>query len=274
MKALVDADLFVYRLSSAYDNKYYRYRGVEYEYIGDIHKLYPDADRGAIEEGKNPEGEEKVIKSTRKYMEEQLDVLSGLSIQLYLSGGANFRYKLGTIKNYKANRSKDKPVHFDLIKQLLVDDYGAICSSGIECDDLIAYNTRPYEDLIYTVDKDFMQIPGYLLNFVTRECKEVGKLDALRYFYTQVYVGDSTDNIPGLYGAGATSTLVKRLYSMSTEEEMFNAVREDYKSRYWNYADKFLQENLQLLWLTTKEEHWPMWIHEYGLSSFYKGLKP
>ena len=58
MKALVDADLFVYRLSSAYDNKYYRYRGVEYEYIGDIHKLYPDADRGAIEEGKNPEGEE------------------------------------------------------------------------------------------------------------------------------------------------------------------------------------------------------------------------
>ena len=271
MKVLIDADLYVYRLSSAYDNAYYMYKGIEYDYIKEIEKGF---EKDAVKKCKRPEKEKNVIKYVRNYMNDQLSKFIGIDYLLYLSGKANFRYSISTIKDYKANRPKEKPHHFDLVKQLIVDEYGAQVASGIECDDLIAYNTEPYTDVISSIDKDFMQIPGYKYSFLDEKCVEVSKLDSLRYFYTQVYVGDSTDNIPGLYGAGASSKLVKDLYKMDSEEEMFNTVLENYKKRYFNYADQFLKENLQLLWLTTKEEHWPMWIHKYELGDYYKELQP
>lgn len=83
----------------------------------------------------------------------------------------------------------------------------------------------------------------------------------LTWFYCQLIVGDSTDNIPGLPGKGEAAA-VEALDGLDTEEEMYKAVFALYEAKYADTALERLTEQAWLLWMVREvdEEGKPvMW---------------
>jgi len=119
----------------------------------------------------------------------------------------------------------------------------------MEADDLIGLSHNPEEDLICTLDKDLNCIPGLHYNWITGTCRYITEVEANRFFYSQVLIGDDTDNIPGLYGVGAKSKLVESVWGCEKEEDMLSLVAEEYRKRFGSYWKQFFLENCKLLWI-------------------------
>lgn len=209
---------------------------------------------------------------------------------LYLTDSAtNFRIDLATIKPYKGHRKTEKPYHWERIRQHLIDSWDAEVQCGIEADDRLGIEQMkaraeaastyssyieddPIEEkmlgsldscdwlhntVICSRDKDLHMIPGW--HYVWPAGKQEEKLwfqdelSAIRCFYRQLLTGDSTDNILGLYGVGASSQLVKRVESCDEERLMFDIVYKAYQDRFGSYASMFMMENAALLWMLREE---------------------
>lgn len=110
------------------------------------------------------------------------------------------------------------------------------------------------DTIICTTDKDLDMIPGW---HYTWEIKRLGQTvrkaqkyyvnayEASHFFYYQLLVGDSTDNIKGVVGIGKQKA-EKLLSGLWSEEEMFNCVREQYSN------DEEMEMNAQVLWIWRK----------------------
>ena len=168
--------------------------------------------------------------------------------QLYLTGSNNFRKEIATSHPYKGNRTTPKPEHLPAVRDHLVQKWGAIIAEGQEADDAIAIDATKLGDacVMISIDKDFKQIPGHHYNFVKREHFHVTPEDGLRFLYKQILMGDSTDNIIGLYGIG-TKKADKMLEDCTTEQEMYNVAVEAYEN------EERVIENARLLYLRRKE---------------------
>lgn len=129
-------------------------------------------------------------------------------LELYLTGKGNFREQIATIRGYKANRiGKPKPVHFQAIRDYLVNHWGATVVNGMEADDALAIEAckEGYDAdrvMIASVDKDLKTVPGLLYSFKKKEAELITEQEALVNFYRQMVTGDSSDNILGVYKAG------------------------------------------------------------------------
>ena len=173
------------------------------------------------------------------------DILSMEDSHLtFLGGENNFRYKVNP--EYKANRKdKPKPIHLEACQQYLKDEFGAIVTDGYEADDALGIN-QTEETVIYTIDKDLLQIPGHHFNFITRVYKEVSVLDGLKSIYKQALVGDTSDNIVGVNKIGPIKAS-KYLDTLTTEKELYDTVLSLYDSK-----DRLIK-NLTCLWIMRKE---------------------
>ena len=142
--------------------------------------------------------------------------------QLWLSDSAanNFRYQIYPL--YKANRTKPKPKHHEELKAYLIQEWDAQFAFGMEADDYlgILQDEEEQTTVICSVDKDLKQIPGLHFNFVKNEWANVTRRAALKDFYTQIIVGDVSDNIPGAHGKGpvAAAKALRDLDSLSEDE--------------------------------------------------------
>jgi 5'-3' exonuclease len=168
---------------------------------------------------------------------------------VYLTGSGNFRYDISEI--YKANRPKgEKPKHLVEIRELLINEYGAVVSSDEEADDLIgiaATQLGPEAAIVASVDKDMLQIPATHYNIRRKDFQTVTEEEGIKFFYTQILTGDTIDNIIGLYGIGPI--IAKRiLYPCKTELELWETVVKHYDGN----ADAVLA-NARLLWLRRVE---------------------
>lgn len=239
MKALIDADWFAYAHGGATDDE------------GKPLKWYWVA--GRI----NQQIENIVYKSGAD------------SYALFLSGGGNFRESTATIRPYKGNRPSDKPFHYERIRDYLIKFRNAILIEGMEADDAVSieqmklYNqaceegdwSETYSEgtVICSIDKDLDNTPGWHYNWIKDEKYWIDEITALRSFYSQLLTGDPVDNIPGLFGVGQKSSLVKKLGELKTEESMYNHVKEQYEKRFGSYWQHFLLENAQLLWILRED---------------------
>jgi 5'-3' exonuclease len=100
-----------------------------------------------------------------------------------------------------------RPEHLDRIKDYLRKKYDAEALALYEADDLIGiasdeYRRKGEEVVIVSIDKDLDCIPGVHYNSVRDEVYIVTPEQALRNFYYQVLLGDTTDNVPGVPGVG------------------------------------------------------------------------
>lgn len=221
MIALLDADILCYRVAAASEN----------------------------------ETEDTAMQTLVSFVEDLMlfDLQDIFDFEFFLTGKTNFRYDVAVTAPYKGNRKdKPKPKHLALLRDYMTYAFGAKMSEGQEADDDIATRATeigPEECIIVSLDKDFMQIPGWHYNFVKREKKWVTPEEGMRFFYTQVLMGDSADNIKGAPGIGIKKA-EKILADANTETELYQCCVEVMG------ADRVL-EDARLLWL--RREANQMW---------------
>lgn len=237
MHALIDADIFCYSFGAA------------------------------RKEDGNPLQWPFVISRMDAMLQRILDEVGAESHQLYLTGKGNFRENIATIKPYKGHRTAEKPYWYQHVRDFLMYHRGAEMIEGMEADDAMGiaqcsdlnYRCPEYgnkfepETVICSLDKDLDMIPGYHYNWNKEGVWYQDETTALHCFYCQLLTGDSTDNIPGLYGVGKSSTLLRNIKSLDTELDMFILVREEYSKRFGSYWKSFLIENARLLWILREE---------------------
>lgn len=185
-----------------------------------------------------------------------LDAIKADTSALYLTSDdkSNFRIKAATIKPYKGHRTDEKPFWHSQVKRFLIDFHRAELVYGMEADDKLGIEQDSDRTVICSRDKDLKMIPGWHYNWGAGAQKEEplwwqDELGAIRCFYKQLLTGDATDNIPGLFGVGESSALVKKVDTLLTELEMYQHVSGEYEKRFGSYWRTFLWENAHLLWI-------------------------
>jgi len=128
-----------------------------------------------------------------------------------LGGPDNFRNDL--YSEYKASKSRiksksNRPEWFIDLKSWVVETMeGAVLSENCEADDMVRIwhleldaVGKPY--CVVTVDKDLDCCYGSHYNPRTKQIYHITKEYAMRFYYKQLLMGDSVDNIPGIRGIG------------------------------------------------------------------------
>lgn len=238
---------------------------------------------------------EHALHSVKVFLNEILEVTDAEHYKIYLTGKGNFREEIATILPYKGNRNAPKPLHYDNIKQYLVDHWEAIVVEGMEADDAMAIEQELWLEnidpmwrhpeinhdgytVICSIDKDLRMVPGWHYNW-NKDDKPVwvSEEEGIRWFYTQLLTGDKVDNIQGIPGIGPKKA-EKILEECVSEEDMYDAVWWAYHDYLWGgetitmdeidkkfaYAevDQMVLENAQLLWMIReldedgKPVHW------------------
>ena len=174
---------------------------------------------------------------------------------------SNFRLEIATIKPYKGHRKTEKPLFYSVIREKLDAMPNVHMVVGMEADDALGiyqFSAWSYshtdETIICSRDKDLRMIPGYHYGWKMGNQKEfpvtyIDMVDGYKNFYQQMLTGDTSDNIPGLYGVGPKSSLVKKVRECSQPEDMEKIVLKAYEDRFGFYAGLFYNENWNLLWI-------------------------
>lgn len=168
--------------------------------------------------------------------------------KLFMSGSGNFRKEISP--EYKANRKPEsKPPYLYDTKQWFKKYWNAVESNGCEADDLIAIEHDSCS-IVISSDKDFFQLGGKIYNPWKDEMYEITNPEY--WFYYQLIVGDSADNVKTLYGYGPKKA--EKILANKTPEEMKIAVQNLYRENYNDEWYKRYDTTARLLYLRRKEK--------------------
>lgn len=189
---------------------------------------------------------------TDKMVEGIFKALDAKNGRFFLTSTDQCNFRLKIDPQYKANRKDtEKPVHYDAIRSYFIEQYSAVLALEEEADDLLGIHQRD-DTVIVSIDKDLDQIPGWHYHFVKKELYEVSALQGLRSLYRSMLIGDTSDNIRGVYGIGkvGAGTIIDHLTS---EYEMYLAVLAEYEREDSVGGAKRLHKNAKLLKIRRKE---------------------
>ena len=177
-------------------------------------------------------------------------ILHDPDIKIFLSGKQIPHFRSLINPDYKANRKNlVKPQEVKELEWYLQDVLDAELVHGYEADDALGWN-QSESSVICTIDKDLDMIPGVHYNFVSGKGYYVGQSTALKFFYKQMLIGDTTDYIFGIKGIGPVKA-EKLLKDTKTEQEMFDIVYKLY-----NDPKRFVMNACCLWILRNKGELW------------------
>jgi len=294
---LIDGDILCYKAASTTDGKHYIHpeTDIKFRYMADAKRwcFLNDKPTTTLETKYDPEPWE----HARYNLKNQLYniclkfepyILDGAALRIFLTGILNFRKEI--VSTYKESREDDhRPFHLDACKEYLIDEFRAERVEGLEADDLMGCaaikKRKEHHELSYwivTTDKDLFCIPGNHYNPDTGEEKHTTRLESLHFFYTQLLIGDQTDNVKGVPGIGpkkADKFLPFDKYTKykldQAEWEMYGDVLKQYYD--WckkelskdhsdlvdevilHYARAMLETNAKQLWIL--QEPFVMWEH-------------
>jgi hypothetical protein len=208
MRALLDGDIITYRSGFAAQHMRYIYDGVEFEnyaklrdFLGSVGMEMKEV-QDEIERKLDVEPVENALANVKSIVRTILDEVDANDYTIFLSTGYNYRGDIATIRKYKGNRDgAAKPEHYDAIHEYLMNHYNAVRTESIEADDAMAM-CQTQKTVICSLDKDMLQVPGFHYNWVNDEKLFVNASIGMQKLFMQVLTGDSTDNIPGIYGIG------------------------------------------------------------------------
>lgn len=154
----------------------------------------------------------------------------------FLTKGGCFRYGVAKSLGYKSGRPIEKPELLYQLTNYLLESLHFQVEDGLEADDLVAYwnNVLKEETIICSPDKDVLkQIAGTHYNY-RWTAKSRGSfvtttpVEAEKFLWQQVLMGDSTDSIPGLPGVGEKKAL-KIIESVNlTDNNYYEVVLDHY----------------------------------------------
>lgn len=166
----------------------------------------------------------------------------------YLSGDNNFR--LDVDPEYKANRKDaEKPYHYDNIKKYLITCHDAVITDRIEADDAMGIR-QDDNTIICTIDKDLDQVPGWHYDFVKNNKYYITPQEADWWFWMQMLMGDTVDNIKGIKGIGPKKA--EKLLDVS--KDYYETVSSKYAEEYGE-KEGYVQfrKNLRLVEILKEE---------------------
>lgn len=165
----------------------------------------------------------------------------------FLTGMNNFRYQLAEKNDYKATRKKEKPKWFFHVKEMLINDFGFVLTNGIEADDALTILSKKYPNSVTcTTDKDLLQYPGNFYNIRKKITFSITEEQANLNFWTQMLVGDNSDNIKCIRGIGPVGA--GKMLSGKSFTEMCNTVLHTYMKVYGEYDGiKYFHQSYRLL---------------------------
>lgn len=225
MKALIDADLVAYRSAASCEPT----KAKPYQEPLEIAVLRCD-----------------------NMMNRILDETGASGYRAFLSGSENFRYSIDP--EYKANRrDAPRPEWLQPIREYLVIEWEACISEGIEADDSLGI-AQTKDTILCSLDKDLLTIPGKHYNWVKQEFKEIDEHTAWVNFYTQLVMGDKSDNVMG-YDGKMRQTVPKFLQPIIEDIERAESPREMFKivSDIYELGADAMYRNAQLLYIQRKE---------------------
>jgi 5'-3' exonuclease len=149
------------------------------------------------------------------------------------------------------------------MREYLVKHYGAIIvdedkpeNERREADDLCASWQWTHPDkstCLCSIDKDLLQVPGHHLNFNKDQFQVRTLLDADLFFYYQLLVGDSVDNIAGAKGIGPKKAEQLIVSCSRKKNRVRKAVFDIYRKEFSSQWEAALDENATLLFLQRDE---------------------
>jgi DNA polymerase-1 len=176
---------------------------------------------------------------------------------MFLTGKDNFRKKIRD--DYKGTRKKrDKPKHYQAVRDYLVSQFQAQVVDGMEADDALSLQQKPdHSTAIATIDKDLLMVEGLHYNYNTKEWKKVSDKQGTRFFYKQMLTGDRVDNITGIRGIGD-----KKADKLLDEHNDWDKLIVDMYLDEFDNGFQRAVENSQLLWMLQRDKEMPIDFYE------------
>lgn len=276
MRIHFDGDLLIYRAGFAAEKMRYKVFSPDGDYLETydsakeadayIRQFEENEQFGVYREGvRDVEPVANALHNAKSILRTTCQQLQSDDLIVYLSGPTNFRDGVATLKPYKGNRDPDhKPVHGPAIKEFLHKNYDVVVSEDEEADDVVAYSHyRMWQEdelstILCSTDKDLNMVPGLHYNFVKEERYYVTPEEGLRWFYTQLLMGDSTDNIPGIPRVGKVKA-ERALEDVPDDDgglAMYAKVLSFYEDAYRDDPMAALMENAHLLWMRREPNEW------------------
>jgi len=237
------------------------------------------------------------FRNVESYIVRQVDSIleacgSEVPPYMFLTGEANFRFEVATVKPYKGTRPKEKPFHLANARGFIQSRYNTYTSLGCEADDLMAmamtsYRKQDIPSIICTVDKDLLQVEGWHYRWEGHNFGEIkphfvdslGNLkgeyevgvsektgkpfrrfipksllgEGYLWFMAQTITGDVVDNIPGLERAGP-KVAYESLVQAQTKQEALNIVIDLYKDKYGEAWKERLEEQARLVYMIKERD--------------------
>lgn len=151
---------------------------------------------------KTVESEENALHLVRGMMSSILaEFPEDASIKLFFTPLTKTCFRYTLYPEYKANRTKERPVHLEAVRNYLKTTYAFEEADHLEADDLLVDAMNKDTVLVHN-DKDLDQAPGKHYNFVTREHYTMREIGSFYCLCKQILMGDSADNIKGIKGMG------------------------------------------------------------------------
>lgn len=278
MKALLDADVILYKCGFAAQHKwYYAYEDDDYwvakfRYKKEMTEWLGDKTGFTITDEYEIEPLENALFLCDQLVKRIIKQTGATKYQLYLTGDGNYRDEVATILPYKGNRdSANKPHWYSEIKDYLIKRWGAVIVEGYEADDAMSmgqwkdweesweyiggkgeaskYVIEHLQTVICTTDKDLKMVPGWHYNWDKDEKPVwITEAEGRRWFYTQLLMGDkSVDNIPGIKGLGPAKA--KKILDSVEPSEYECIVGVEYAKAY-DDPESAMEENARLLWMS------------------------
>ncbi len=198
-------------------------------------------------------------------IKEVVEAVSADEYVLFVSGSENFRESIATLKPYKGNRVQEKPVYFDTTREFFLNHHACVLSEGQEADDDIGIRQTQMDGkgIICTIDKDLMQIPGYHYNWNKDAKFKVTPDKADLWFWMQMLIGDTADNIPGIDQIGPAGA-ADLLSDTTSRIDRSSIVAEHYREQYGSEWKNAINEVGKLLWIRRQPDE--LWDYDAYLN--------
>jgi len=205
----------------------------------------------------NKDPVQNALHSVKIMIRSMLEATGADSYRVYLTGDGNYREEIATIQPYKGNRKSDKPIHYEAIRDYLVNAYDAVIIDGKEADDAMgiaqtnALKNKEHS-VICTIDKDLNMIAGEHYNWRRADLYNVNQSQADLFFMRQLLEGDRVDNIPGIPGYGPKKAQAVIDSSENMSDLYWNIL--DIYSVHYDKPFEAMMENANLLWIQREED--------------------
>lgn len=176
---LIDGDILLYRIASVAEEVA--------EFSEDVLSVWVDM--------------KEAHRSVNKAVVDIITRTSTNEAVICLTSPTNFRKDI--LPSYKANRKGTrKPIALSPLRKWVAKEHRTFEKDDLEADDVLGIlATHPTliegHKVIYSQDKDLLQIPGYHFDFDSNSVVEISEEDGDYYHYFQTLTGDRVDNYIG-----------------------------------------------------------------------------